>query len=148
MKPAVVRPVVVLAPVAAAWAQAPAATAAKGRPAAKRNASAGVNFTKDGRTEVFSSAETDLATGEVPVFEVVREFDNLGLLVHERRSDTVDVHVVRFAEDGVFDDASSSAEKALGDLPSFLIVVSFSTANRALVGRRTKQSKRCVNSAS
>ena len=84
MKPAVVRPVVVLALVAAAWAQAPAAAAAKGGPAAKPNASAGVNFTKDGRTEVFSSTETDLATGEVSVFEVVREFDNLGLLVHER----------------------------------------------------------------
>ena len=72
MKPAVVRPVVVLALVAAAWAQAPAATAAKRGPAAKPNASAGVNFTKDGRTEVFSSTETDLATGEVSVFEVVR----------------------------------------------------------------------------
>lgn len=98
MKPAVVRPVVVLALVAAAWAQAPAATAAKRGPAAKPNASAGVNFTKDGRTEVFSSTETDLATGEVSVFEVVREFDNLGLLVHERRSDTVDGHVVRSEE--------------------------------------------------
>jgi hypothetical protein len=29
-------------------------------------------------------------------------------------------------------------EKALGDLPSFLIVVGFSTVNRALVGRRDK----------
>ena len=98
MKPTVARPLVVLALVAAVWAQAPAAAPAKGGPAAKRNPPAGFNFTKDGRTEVFSVTETDLATGEVSVFEVVREFDNLGLLVHERVSDTVGGHVVRSEE--------------------------------------------------
>ena len=97
MKPAVVPLVVVLALVAAA-SPAPAAVAAKGRPAAKPHAAAGVNFTKDGRTQVFSSTQTDLVTGEVSVFEVVREFDNLGLLVHERLSDTVDGQVVRSEE--------------------------------------------------
>ena len=98
MKPAVVRPLVVLTLVAAAWVQASAAAPAKRGPAATRNPVAGLNFTKDGRTEVFSRTETDLATGEVSVFEVVRQFDNLGLLVHERLSDTVDGHVVRSEE--------------------------------------------------
>jgi hypothetical protein len=98
MKPAVVHPVVVLTLVAAAWAQAPVAAEAKGGPAAKLSASAGLNFTKDGRTEVFSSTETDLVTGEVSVREVVREFDNRGLWVHERVSETVDGHVVNSEE--------------------------------------------------
>jgi len=98
MKAAFVRPVVVLALVAAPWAPALAATTANGGIAAKPNVSSGVNFTKDGRTEVFSSTATDLATGEVSVFEVFRAFDNLGLLVRERVSDTVDGHVVRSRE--------------------------------------------------
>ena len=78
----------------------PGARSYRGQARARREAQrlAGIDFTKDGRTEVFSSTETDLATGEVSVFEVVREFDNLGLLVHERRSDTVDGHVVRSEE--------------------------------------------------
>src|SRR5262245_41827191 len=94
MKAGVVRPVVVLALVASAWAQVPAAAAAMGSPAAKPHAAAGVNFTRDGRTQVLSSTQTDLLTGDVSVFEVVREFDNLGLLVHQRRSDTVNGQVV------------------------------------------------------
>jgi hypothetical protein len=103
VKPAVVRPIVVLSLVAAAWTQAPAADAAKGghHAAAVPSAKGGVHLTADGHTEVFSQTDSDLATGGVEEFEFVQEFDQRGLLVHTTRTTTVDGTVVQRSEEAL-----------------------------------------------
>ena len=97
MKPAALRPIVVLALVAAVYAHGPAPAEAKGKPA-NSTRSSGINFTNDGRTEVFSETETDLITGEVSAFEAIREFDNRGLLIREQFRETLDGQIIRSEE--------------------------------------------------
>jgi hypothetical protein len=92
VKSVVVRPLVVLSLVAAAWSQAPAANAAKGHPTSPASTTGGMHVTSDGHTEVYTSTQTVLATGAVEVFEFSQEFDQRGLLVHTKRA---------LSEDGV-----------------------------------------------
>ena len=92
MKVAVVRPIVVLALVAAAWGQAPAAHADRGGNGQQTEAHgrSGIKTDGGGRLTVFRDVETDLHTGQVSVREVVREFDSVGNEIHERFSLSVD----------------------------------------------------------
>ena len=92
MKPAVVRPIVVLALVAAAWSQAPAAHADRGGNGQQTEAHgrSGIKTDGGGRLTVFRDVETDLHTGQVSVREVLREFDSVGNEIHERFSLSVD----------------------------------------------------------
>jgi hypothetical protein len=53
---------------------------------------------KDGRTTVFSRTESDLTSRSVSVLEIVDEYDSLGLLVHETRTESLD-GVVTFTEE-------------------------------------------------
>ena len=103
MNIAVVRPIVVLAMVTACWSQVPAAMAAKGghHAAGKPSSSAGLTVGKDGRTTVFSRTESDLTSGSVSVLEIVDEYDSLGLLVHETRTESLD-GVVTFTEETAY----------------------------------------------
>jgi hypothetical protein len=82
--------------VTTASCQTPAALAAEGghAQAAHQKPTAGVTRTGDGRTQVFSRTETDLHTGQVSVFEFVDVYDRRGNLMHERRTTSVDGHVV------------------------------------------------------
>ncbi|HEX4688628.1 MAG TPA: hypothetical protein VH228_17745 [Nocardioides sp.] len=90
MKPAVARPIVALALVAAAWSQAPAAHAARGGNGKQTEAHgrSGIKTDGGGRMTVFHSVETDLHTGQVSVREFVREFDSVGNEIHERLTQT------------------------------------------------------------
>ena len=103
MKVAVVRPLAVLAVVAAAWGQAPAAHADRGGNGQQTEAHgrSGIKTDGGGRLTVFRDVETDLHTGQVSVREVVREFDSVGNEIHERFSLSVDGVTTEY-EDTVF----------------------------------------------
>jgi hypothetical protein len=103
VKVAVVRPLAVLAVVAAAWGQAPAAQADRGGNGQQTEAHgrSGIKTDGGGRLTVFRDVETDLHTGQVSVSEVVREFDSVGNEIHERFSLSVDGVTTEY-EDTVF----------------------------------------------
>ena len=74
MKPAVLRPIVVLAVVAAVWGQAPAAHAVRGGGNGQQAGRSGIKTDGGGRITVFHDVETDLNPGQVSVREIVREY--------------------------------------------------------------------------